>query len=61
MTISAGFASYLFETIMLLNMNVSAFTHIGMDVVVIRCSSHEALVMRTTFFLCIKVIILSKW
>ena len=49
MTISAGFASYLFETIMLLRMYVNTFAHTRMDVVVIRCSSQEALVMRTTF------------
>ena len=40
MTISADF-DYLFETIMLLNMNVSTFTHTRMDVVVNRCSSRE--------------------
>ena len=60
MTISAGFTSYLFEAIMLLNMYVSTFTHTRTDVVVIRCSSQEALVIRTTFLACVKVLTLSK-
>ena len=60
MTISASFASYLLKTIVLLNMYVSIFTHTRMDVVVIRCSSQEALVMRTTFLVCVKVLTLPK-
>ena len=58
MTISAGFASYLFEIIMLLSMYVSSFTHTRMGVVVFGCSSQEALVMMTTFFVCVKLLIL---
>ena len=60
MTISASFASYLLKTILLLNMYVSIFTHTRMDVVVIRYSSQESLVMRTTFLVCVKVITLPK-
>ena len=58
MTLSAGFASYLFETIMPLSMCVSTFTHTRMDVVLIRYSSQKALVMRTTFLVCIKILTL---
>ena len=60
MTIFAGFAFYLFERIMLLSMFVSTFTHIIMDVVVIRCSRQEVLVVRTTFLVCVKVLTLPK-
>ena len=49
MTISPDFSSYLFEAIILLSMYVSTFTHTRMDVVVIRCSCQEALVVNPTF------------
>ena len=58
MTILAGFSSYLFETIMLLSMYVSTIIHIRMDIVVIRFFSQDALVMRTTVFVCVKALTL---
>ena len=52
MTISVGFASYLFEAAMFLSVYVSTFTHTRMYVIVTRCSSQEALVMTTIFLVC---------